>query len=72
LRTLVTTGLQGKGKTIKDRVQLTGKNDYETPGRGVREYEMVSMGSPSGIENTDMLIGVAILGAAVAFILLMR
>lgn len=64
-RTLLTTGLQGKGKTIRDRYQLTGMEDYSTYGRESKEYELVSMSSPS---HTDMIIGCVILGAALMFL----
>lgn len=68
-RNQITTGLQGRAKSIYDRYELTGMADYSTYGRETKEYEEVSMG---GLESTDMLIGVAILGAALVFILMSR
>jgi hypothetical protein len=68
-RNFVTTGLQGKGTSIYDRVQLTGADDYYSDGRNVKEYQLVSM---QGIDTTDMMVGMAILGGALAFILLSR
>lgn len=69
-RTLLTTGLQGKGKHITDRYALTGMADYSTYGRNQEEYELVEMGS--GLGSTDMLIGMIILGAALGFIMFYR
>jgi len=68
-RTLLSTGLQGKGKTIKDRYQLTGMEDYSTSGRESKEYELVAMSSP---DSTDMIIGSIILGAALMFLIFYR
>lgn len=70
-RNFVTTGLQGRGASIYDRVQLRGQEDtdYDTSGRNVAEYEQVSM---QGIGSTDMLIGMALLGGALAFIMFTR
>jgi len=72
LRNFVTTGLQGRGKSIRDRTSMTGKSDYSTYGKKEKTYELVSMDTQSGLDNMDMLIGVGILGAAVAFILFTR
>ena len=68
-RNLLTTGLQGRGKTIHDRYQLTGMADYSTYGREEREYTPVSMG---GLDSMDMMVGAAILGGALIFIVLSR
>ena len=68
-RNLVTTGLQGRGKYITDRHAMTGMADYSTYGRESMEYEEVAMSSPS---NTDMLIGMVILGTALAFLMFYR
>lgn len=68
-RNLLTTGLQGRGKTIKDRYQLTGMADYSTYGRETKEYEDVVMTSP---DSTDMVIGAIVLGAAVMFLFFYR
>lgn len=70
-RNLVTTALQGRGRTIYDRVQLTGMNDYSTYGRDEKEYEPVSMGL-SGITNTDFMIAMGILSVAAGFIYFSR
>lgn len=69
-RNLLTTGLQGRGRTISDRYALTGASDYSTYGRGQPEYQLVE--TQGAITNTDMLIGMIILGAALAFIVFYR
>ena len=67
-RTMVTTGLQGKGKSIYDKVQLTGGEDYDTSGRNMKEYSLVSL-APSGLSYTDIVVGTGILGCALLFIM---
>lgn len=64
-RNLLTTGLQGRGKYITDRHAMTGMADYSTYGRDDAEYKEVSMQSP---DHMDMLIGMVVLGAALAFL----
>lgn len=64
-RNLLTTGLQGRGKYITDRHAMTGMADYSTYGRDEAEYKEVSMQSP---DHMDMLIGMVVLGAALAFL----
>ncbi len=63
----VTTGLQGKGKSIFDRVELTGQEDYDTSGRDIKEYSLVSM-NPLGLGQTDFVIGAGIIVCALGFI----
>lgn len=70
-RNYVTTGLQGKGKSIYDRVELTGAEDYDTSGREMKEYSLVSM-APVGISSTDMVVGMGILACALGFIVFSR
>ena len=43
--------------------------DYATYGRNEKEYQEVSMG---GLDGMDMMIGMAILGGALLFIVLSR
>lgn len=69
-RNIITTGLQGKGRTIRDRYQLTGTADYSTYGREQPEYELVETGG--GVDQTDMMIGMIIVGAALMFLMLYR
>ena len=70
-RNFVTTALQGKGRTIYDRVQLTGEDDYDTSGRNTKEYSLVSM-TPSGLSSTDVIVAAGILTCAMGFILFSR
>lgn len=70
-RNFVTSALQGKGKSIYDRVQLNGAEDYDTSGRNEKEYSLVSMNA-SGLTNTDVVIGAGILVCALAFIVFSR
>lgn len=69
-RNIISTGMQGKAKKITDRYALTGMADYSTYGRNTTEYELVEVSS--GVTNTDMIIGMLILGTALAFIMLYR
>lgn len=69
-RNLLTSGLQGRGKKITDRFQLTGMADYSTYGKEELIYQPVSMSSSP--DNIDMLIGVGVLGMALAFMLFYR
>lgn len=68
-RNLLTTGLQGRGKYITDRHTMTGMADYSTYGREEKEYAKVEMQSPG---SSDMLIGLVIIGATLAFLMLYR
>lgn len=68
-RNLVTTALQGRGRTIHDRVQLTGMEDYSTYGRDTAEYGLVSM---NGLGSTDYLIAMVIVAVGVGFIFFSR
>lgn len=70
-RNLVTSGLQGKGRSIYDRVQLTGTEGYDTSGRNQKEYPLVSMSS-TGVSNTDVVIAFGVLTCAAAFIVFSR
>lgn len=70
-RNLVSTALQGKGRTIYDRVQLTGKEDYDTSGRNETEYPLVSM-TPTGLNSTDVLVAAGVFTCAVGFIMFSR
>jgi len=65
-RMLLTTGLQGRAKSVTDRHSMTGMSDYSTYGRDVMEYEELSTDSPN---HMDMLIGMVVLGAALGFLM---
>lgn len=69
-RNLVTTALQGKGRSIYDRVQLTGAEDYSTDGRTMPEYDLVSMGG--GLGSTDYLIAMVVIAVGVGYIFFSR
>lgn len=70
-RNFVTSGLQGKGKSIFDRVELTGADDYDTSGRNQKEYSLVSM-SQTGLSSTDVIVAFGVLTCAAAFIVFSR
>lgn len=67
-RTMVTTALQGRGRSIYDRVQLTGMDDYDTSGRNQKEYTEVSMASGLG-NSLDYLVAGGIVVLALVFIM---
>ena len=69
-RNLVTSALQGRGRTIYDRVQLTGMEDYSTYGRDVAEYDLVGMSG--GLGSTDYLIAMVILAVGLGVIFFTR
>jgi hypothetical protein len=68
-RTMVSTALQGKGRTMFDRVQLTGMDDYYTYGRNEKEYSMVSAYS---LSSADYMIAVGAIGAALLFFIVFK
>ena len=74
-RNYVTTARQGKGRTIGDRVQLTGENDFSNPGRNEMEYQKVAMTSAvenGGYGTSDIAIAVGIFGLAVVLLMYSR
>lgn len=70
-RNFVTSGLQGKGKSIYDRVQLTGAEDYDISGRNQQQYSLVSM-APAGLSSSDVIVAAAVLSCALGFIVFSR
>ena len=68
-RTMVSTALQGKGRTMFDRVQLTGMDDYYTYGRNEKEYSMVSAYS---LSSADYMIAVGAIGAALLYFIVFK
>ena len=73
-RNFVTTGLQGKGKSIFDKVSLRGGEDYDVSGRDAQEYSLVSMEGSDfyGMSSTDVVVASGILACAIAFIFYSR
>jgi len=68
-RNFVTTGLQGKGTSIYDRVSLTGAEDYDLSGRDIPAYSLVPM---EGLSSTDVIVAAGIFTCALGFIVFSR
>lgn len=74
-RNLVTTALQGKGSSINqlggNYTRLTGSDDFNNDGRYSKEYSMVAL-SGGSVSNTEIMVGMLIVFAAMAFIFMSR